>query len=46
MSKRRKWTQTEKLSILKEAEQQGVTSTVRKHGVHLTTFYGWSKQWP
>ena len=34
----------EKLQILKEADQKGVTVTLDKHGVYPATFYSWKKK--
>lgn len=45
MSTRRKWTAEEKLSILKEAEEFGVTVTIRKHGVYSKTLYEWKERY-
>ncbi|GAA4421848.1 hypothetical protein GCM10023187_57760 [Nibrella viscosa] len=45
MSKKRKtWTADEKLAILQEAEQAGVTATIRKHGIYSNTFYQWREK--
>jgi putative transposase len=41
---RKKWTAAEKLAILKEAEQNGVTVTIRKHDIHYGTFYAWKQK--
>ena len=39
----RRWSKKEKLTILKEAEQEGVVQTCRKFDVSSTTFYHWKK---
>ncbi|MFN8279956.1 MAG: transposase [Saprospiraceae bacterium] len=44
MAKYRKWTVEEKLAILKEAEQLGVTPTIRKHGIFYATYYNWKEK--
>lgn len=44
MSKRRKWLFEERLAILKEAEQVGVTATIRKYGLYYATFYNWKSK--
>lgn len=42
---RKKWTPTDKLSILKESELHGVTVTIRKYDIHYGTFYGWKQKY-
>ncbi|MBK9270317.1 MAG: transposase [Saprospiraceae bacterium] len=44
MSKYRKWSIEEKLSILKEAEKEGVTPTIRKYGIYYATYYSWKEK--
>ena len=44
MSKRRKWPFQEKLAVLKEADQVGVTATIRKYHLYYTTFYNWKRK--
>jgi putative transposase len=44
MEKKRR-SKEEKLSILKEAESEGVEVTIRKHGIYPSTFYHWRKQY-
>ena len=41
----RKYTEAEKLSILKEAELNGVKKTIEKHGVYQATYYYWRKKY-
>lgn len=43
MSKRT-FTKQEKMSILKEASEQGVTKTLKKHGIFPATYYSWKKK--
>ena len=42
--KRRKWTVSEKLSIIKLADAEGVVETCRKHSVSSGTYYSWKKK--
>lgn len=39
----KKFTQEEKLSILREAKQKGVKVTLAKYGLYPATFYYWKK---
>ena len=41
---RRKFTVEQKLAILKEAETEGVTPTLRKHGIYAKMIYRWKEQ--
>jgi transposase-like protein len=41
---KRTWTVEEKLSILKEAEEKGVTQTCRKHSIYQSLFYIWKEK--
>ncbi|MFD3002449.1 transposase [Pontibacter toksunensis] len=43
--KRRHWSADEKLSILSEAEKEGITATIRKHGIYSNTFYQWKEKY-
>ncbi len=43
MNTRRKWSFDEKLAIIKEAKINGVTQTIRKHGLFGTTYYQWKR---
>jgi putative transposase len=45
MKKQRIWTAHQKLSIIKEAEQNGVTATIRKHEIYSNTFYSWKEKY-
>jgi transposase-like protein len=42
---RRSWTTEQKLAILKECEQNGVTATLRKHGVQHASYYRWKNKY-
>ena len=42
--KRRHWSADEKLSILSEAEKEGITTTIRRHGIYSNTFYQWKEK--
>lgn len=44
MSKKRTFTKEEKLNILREASENGVTITIEKHGIYPVTFYSWRKK--
>ncbi len=41
---KRTFTKEQKLSILKEAAEQGVTKTLEKHGIYPATFYSWKEK--
>jgi putative transposase len=41
---RRKFTVEQKMAILKEAETEGVTQTLRKHSIYANTIYKWREQ--
>ena len=43
MSKRT-FTKQQKMSILKEASEQGVTKTLKKHGIYSATYYSWKEK--
>jgi len=43
--KRRSWSKSEKLSILREAKANGVELTLRKHDVYPSTYYNWRKKY-
>ena len=42
---KRTFTKEEKLHLLKEASEQGVTATLEKHGIYPATFYSWKKKY-
>jgi len=42
--KKRKFSKEEKLQIIKEASDQGVKTTLAKHGIYPATFYSWKKK--
>jgi putative transposase len=44
MTEKRTFTKEEKLLILKEVEQEGVKSTLEKHGIYPATYYSWNKK--
>ena len=39
-----KYSKEQKLQIIKEASEQGVTVTLEKHGIYAATFYSWRKK--
>lgn len=41
---KRTFTKEEKLHLLKEASEHGVTATLEKHGIYPATFYSWKKK--
>ena len=41
---RRKFSKEEKLSILKEASEHGVTVTLEKYGVYPASYYAWKNK--
>lgn len=43
--KRIKFSQEEKLKILKEAHQNGVKVTLSKHGIYQATYYYWKRKY-
>ncbi len=40
-----KFTESEKLSILKEAELNGMKKTIAKYGVYQATYYYWRRKY-
>lgn len=40
---RRKWTEAEKLQIIQESEQNGLTETLRRHNVAQSLFHRWRR---
>ena len=42
---RRKWTSSEKLEVVQDAELLGVTESSRKHGVSTTMIYRWRRKY-
>lgn len=44
LMEKRKFSKEMKLQIIKEASEQGVTSTLEKHGIYPATFYSWKKK--
>ena len=45
MRVKRSWTVEQKLEILKEAEREGVTATIRKHQINGNTLYQWKDKY-
>jgi len=44
MKKYRTWTAQQKLSIIQEAEQNGITATIRKYQIYANTIYKWREK--
>ncbi len=44
MNKKRTFSKEEKLAILKEASENGVKSTLEKHGLYAATYYSWRRK--
>ena len=42
---KRTFTKEEKLQILKEVSEQGVTATLEQHGIYPATYYSWKKKY-
>jgi len=42
--KKRKFSKEEKLKLIKEFSEQGVSSTLKKYGIYPATFYSWKKK--
>lgn len=42
----KKFTEKEKISILKEAEKEGVKKTLNKFNLYPATYYYWKKKYP
>jgi putative transposase len=45
MMMKRTFTKEEKLLIIKEASEQGVTPTLEKHGVYPASYYSWKQKY-
>ena len=41
---KRKFSKEQKLQIIKEASENGVTLTLDKHGIYPATYYSWKKK--
>jgi putative transposase len=41
---KRTFTKEQKLQLLKEAAEKGVTATLEKHGIYPATYYSWRKK--
>ncbi len=44
MNAKRTFTKEEKLSILKEASENGVKTTLEKYGIYPASYYSWRKK--
>ena len=44
LMKKRTFTTEDKIRILKEAAENGVTATCEKHGLYAASFYSWKKK--
>lgn len=42
---RRKWSEAEKLQIIQEVEQNGLTETLRKHSLSQSLFHRWRRSY-
>lgn len=40
---KRKWSESQKLSIIQEAEQNGLAETLRKHNLSQSLFHKWRR---
>ena len=45
MMMKRTFTKEEKLRIIKEASEQGVTPTLERHGVYPASYYSWKQKY-
>jgi len=45
MTSKRKFTKEEKLHLLKEAQENGVKTTLENHGIYPATYYSWKKKY-
>ena len=43
--KKRRWSKSEKLKIIREAKKEGVQVTIRKYGLYPSTYYNWRKKY-
>ena len=41
---RKNYSKEQKLQIIKESTEHGVTSTLEKHGIYAATYYSWKKK--
>lgn len=44
LMKKRTFTTEEKLRIIKEAAENGVTATIEKYGIYAASYYSWKKK--
>lgn len=45
MKEKRTFTKEQKLQILKEASEKGITITLEKHGIYPASYYSWKKKY-
>ncbi|MCA6514758.1 MAG: transposase, partial [Chitinophagaceae bacterium] len=43
-TKRRNWSVEQKLQLIQEADQYGLTETLRKHNVAQSLFHRWKRE--
>lgn len=43
--KRKKWSTEEKLTLIEEAEREGVVATCRKYGIYASVYYQWKRRY-
>ena len=41
---RKRFSTAEKIALLKEAKEYGVTATLEKHGIYPATYYSWKRK--
>ena len=44
LMKKRTFSKEEKLRIIKEANEQGITATIEKYGIYPASLYSWKKK--
>jgi len=44
LMKKRTFTQEEKLRIVKEASENGITATLEKYGIYAASYYSWKRK--
>jgi len=45
MKEKRTFTKEQKLQILKEVSEKGITITLEKHGIYPASYYSWKKKY-
>jgi putative transposase len=45
MKEKRTFSKEQKLQILKEASEKGITITLEKHGIYPASYYSWKKKY-